>query len=213
MPASSTPHPMQVDESTVLLVLIVAITASIVAGNILGRRKVDSVTARLVGALRGLGAEVKAVRRTSSMALVSGRDLGDLEEFSVLVGLIPRANVLGYIAARLAGRRDLVMVRGALKRPPKRSVALLRKGTSAVRGARRWGQSVTEVGEFLMVYDGSLPGLDLDLVDVLSRTSVLLLAMRSELPHFYAYIELGPDLEASLEAAIRAVEPLRSALS
>jgi hypothetical protein len=92
---------MQVDESTVLLALIVAITASIVAGNVLGRRKVDSVTMRLLGVLRRLGAEVKATRRTSSMALVSGRGLGELEEFSVLVGLLPRANVLGYLAARL----------------------------------------------------------------------------------------------------------------
>jgi len=213
LPPPPASHPMQVDESTVLLALIVAITASIVAGNVLGRRKVDSVTARLVGALRGLGAEVRAVRRTSSMALVSGRDLGDLEEFSALVGLVPRANVLGYIAARLAGRRDLVMLRGSLKRPPKRSVALLRKGTSAVRGARAWGGSVTEVGEFLMACDGSPPELDSDVVDVLSGTSVLLLAMRPELPHFYAYIELGPKLEASLEAAIRAVKPIRNALS
>ncbi len=204
---------MQVDESTVLLALIIAITVSIVAGNVLGRRKVDSVTVRLVGALRGLGAEVRATRRTSSMALVSGRDLGELEEFSILVGLIPRANVLGYLAARLAGRRDLVMLRGAVRRPPKRSVALLRKGSSAVRGARRWGRTVAEVGDFLMVFDGSPPELDRDLVEALSGTSVLLLAMRTELPHLYAYIEVGPRLEASIEAAVRSVRAMRDALS
>jgi hypothetical protein len=204
---------MQVDESTVLLALIVAITASIVVGNVLGRRKVDSVTMRLVGALRRLGAEVKATRRTSSMALVSGRGLGELEEFSVLVGLLPRANVLGYLAARLAGRRDLVMLRGAIRKPPKRSVALLRKGTPAVRGARRWGQKVAEVGEFLMVSEGSPPDLDREVIESLSGTSLLLLAVRPELPHVYAYIELGPKLEASLEAAVRAVGAIRNALT
>ncbi len=204
---------MQVDESTVILALIVAITASIVAGNFLGRRKVDSVTAQLVGALRRLGAEVRAIRRTSTMALVSGRGLGELEEFSVLVGLIPRSNFLGYLAARLAGRRDLVMLRGAVKRPPGRSAALLRKGTPAVRGARAWGSNVTEVGDFLLVSDGPPVELDREVVDALSLTSVLLLAVRAELPHVYAYIELRPGLEASIEAALKAMGAMRRALS
>jgi hypothetical protein len=42
---------------------------------------------------------------------------------------------------------------------------------------------------------------------------LLLLAVRPELPHVYAYIELGPKLEASLEAAVRAVGAIRNALT
>jgi hypothetical protein len=82
-----------------------------------------------------------------------------------------------------------------------------------VRGAKRWGQKVAEVGEFLMVSEGSPPDLDREVIEALSGTSLLLLAVRPELPHVYAYIELGPKLEDSLEAAVRAVGAIRSALS
>lgn len=204
---------MQPDESTVLLLLIVAITASIVAGNVLGRRKVESVTALLRQALARMGAEVRTARRSSSMALLSGRNLGELVEFSVLVGLVPRSNVLGFVAARLAGRKDLVMLRGALGRPPRRGIALLRKGTPAARRYRAWGERATDLGVFLLACDGTPPRIDGGLLGSLSATSVLLLAIRPELPHVYAYIELGPELERSLEAVVRSIGPLLEALS
>ncbi|MEM1954023.1 MAG: hypothetical protein QXP81_05085 [Nitrososphaerota archaeon] len=204
---------MQVDESTILLVLIVAVTASIVAGNFIGRRRVESVTEVLRRSLTRMGAEVRVVRRSSSMALVSGKRLGELVEFSVLVGIVPRSNAFGFVAARLAGRRDLVMLRGAVARPPVRSVALLRKGTPAVRSARAWGEHSSDLGDFVVAYDGPPPSIDEDLLRSLSGTSVLLLAVRPELPHVYAYIELRGDLDSSVEAVVRSIGPLLEALA
>ncbi len=196
------------DQSQVFLILVILFTAFIMVGNIEGRRRVDAAVLRIKQAVEKNGGELLSVRKSSSTALLKGRSLGSVENFSLLVGVVSKVNPLTYLAARAAGRMDLIMLRGALKKTPRRNMALIRSRSHASRYAVRWGTVVGEINGFLVCGERSPPSLNTELVEELKNSGVQLVAVRTELPHVYAYIDLGGDLIQATKAVKEAVEVL-----
>ena len=198
------------EQSQLFLALVILFTAFIIVGNIEGRRRVEAAAMQVRQAVEKNGGQLISVRKTSSAALLKGRNLGSVENFSVMAGVVPRVNPLTYLASRAAGRKDLIMLRGALNKKPMRNMALIRAGSHASRYASRWGAVVGEIHGFLACGDGPPPSLNKELIDELMATWVQLVAVRTELPHVYAYIELGGNLTRATKAVIQAVEALAS---
>lgn len=197
-----------IEQSQLFLALVILFTAFIVFGNIDGRKRVEAAVLQVRQALEKNGGQLVSVRKTSSAALLKGRTLGGVENFSVMVGVVPRVNPITYLVAKAAGRKDLIMFRGALRKTPRRNIALIRAGSHASRYARRWGSQIGEIQGYLVCGDGPLPPLDNGLIDELKGSGVQLVAVRTELPHVYAYIDLKGNLTTATKAVLEAVEAL-----
>ncbi|MDW8042262.1 MAG: hypothetical protein RMJ75_05615 [Nitrososphaerota archaeon] len=187
----------------------VVLIASSIVGNVFGRKKVDASVIRVTEAVRKLGGELKLVGRSSSAALLKGSGLKPLKEFSILIGLVPMGSPISLLVAKLAGRKDLVMLRGALNSEPSRNVAVFMKGAGGEKYVKRWGSAVKEIGGVLVAYDGDEPPLDSTKLEPLRSTGAIMLAVRDQLPHVYAYILLDSDISSSLSATLLGLEELQ----
>lgn len=202
---------MDVDPLYVVAAIAVILIALSIAGNVAGRRRVDAAVIAVVDAVRSLGGELKLVGRTSSAALLKGSGLRPMKEFSVMIGLVPRGSPLALLVAKLAGRKDLVMIRGALESEPPMNIAVFAKGAGVERHAKRWGKEVKDLGGLVVAYDGADLQLDLSKLEPLRSTGAIMLALRDHLPHVYAYISLESDIRSSLSAVLIGLNELQRA--
>lgn len=185
------------DAAILMFYLAVAFLAAYVVGGLHTTRRLGQLSSSLAAELGG-----KVRRRSGNIAIISGRDLGPaIEDYSVALILLGRANPITWLAAKAAGRRDFLVLRARLKRPPGARALLVRKGTPPFRALRPKG---TEIDGCVM--SSSDEGLRPLLGDASRLRGLWLLRLSTSLPHLEAVFELrgqGPELAGLLEAVAR----------
>ncbi|MCS7110180.1 MAG: hypothetical protein RMI43_05175 [Candidatus Caldarchaeum sp.] len=183
-----------VDPVSAVFVIAMFFLGFYVLGSIFGRRRVANIALSVTKAVNSLGGKYVAGRSGVSAAVLSFREMGDLTEFSVVIGVTTWANPLNYLISKMMKRKDLLIIRGKMKNPPAHSATFIKKGSPAMRYARRWGEFVADLGDYVVFsFEKSLPvAFARAIVDVLNDDGrMYLLSVNTELPHVQAYAPPG----------------------
>lgn len=129
-------------------------------GSQMNRRRAKTLIRWLHNALQPFGGEasIRWIGRSAFRIAVEG----SASPFSALyltVILEPREALLIWLYQRFRGQRDLLVVRGELRQPPKSELEVFQKrgriGAEAMRGVREAGWPVEQAGAgLLMAYGG-----------------------------------------------------------
>ncbi|MCS6784424.1 MAG: hypothetical protein NZ581_04430 [Candidatus Caldarchaeum sp.] len=183
-----------VDPTSAVLAIALFFLGFYVVGSIFGRRRVANIAFSVTKAVDALGGKYVGGRSGVSAAVLSFREMGHITEFSVVIGITTWANPLSYLISKMMKRKDLIIIRGKMKNPPTHAVTFIRKGSPAMRYARRWGEFVADLGEYMVFSsEKDLPvSFARAIADALNDVRrIFLLSLNTELPHVVAYSPPG----------------------
>ncbi len=164
-----------------------------VVGGFVNRWRVSTLASAIMNQLISAGSKVERKGTSPTACVLSARGLGRLEEYSILVGVVSFSNPLTWLTSKLAGRSDLAILRGKLRKEPPFEVTLVRRNTQAQKHAKRWGGKVQAVNDFLVVTSQDSPApaeLEILLAPLRKAGDILLLSFSKTLPHIHAYLAL-----------------------
>ncbi|MCS6769148.1 MAG: hypothetical protein NZ570_01760 [Candidatus Caldarchaeum sp.] len=182
---------MEAQDPTVYLLAIASFFfLTYLLGSFFGRRRVAKLNKTFSEIISSSGGRVVGGRSGATAAILSCKNLGNLAEFSIVVGIQSWANPLSYLVSKMMGRGDLAVLRARLTQTPTFSYTLIRKDAPARRYAAKWGRFVREINGYIL----ATPEKEVD-DDVVSKTiqtvnrldNLLLLSVNRELPHLQAY--------------------------
>jgi len=179
-----------------------------VFGGFVNRWRVSTLASAIMNQLISSGSKVERKGTSATACVLSGRGLGRLEEYSILVGVVSFSNPLTWLTSKLAGRRDLAILRAKLPKEPPFEVTLVRKDTPAQKHAKWWGGKVQAVNDFLVVTSQDSPApaeFEILLAPLRRAGDILLLSFSKTLPHIQAYLSL-PEGGGRIGEALRSIQ-------
>jgi len=188
------------DSSLTVMAVAIFFFLFYIVGSFASRRKVSKIYATILETVSLLGGRVVSGRIGVTTAVVSGRDVGRLAEFTVVVGVQTWSNPLTYLISRSMGREDLAILRAKMKNVPPFSLTFIRKGSPAAKYASKWGALIREFDDYLVTTFQAKAPFDVvsKLHHQLSKTrGIHILSIRERLPHLEVYFSAGciPDLK------------------
>lgn len=201
-----------------LIVLAVTIMVWFAAGSVVNVRTGHAAMRWLQEGLPLLG-ERTTVRwlGTTSVEMLVARAAPPFDQAAVVVFLEPRDSPWLWALAKRRGRRDSVIVRAQLRRPPTERFTVIDRASWSGRDAlralahERWSERETQAGRGLTTfykYDHSLAQADA-MVGILaaSGASVRRLSVSPAAPHLEVHVDLPPASSpaAGLFSALRTV--------
>lgn len=130
---------LEIDPAFAVFAIALFFFSFYVVGSMFGRKRVAKIVSLVAEAVSSHGGKLVTWRSGVSAAVLSFKEMGNLAEFSVVIGIITWANPLSYLISKALKRKDLIIIRAKLRTPPSYSLALIRRDSPAIRYASRWG--------------------------------------------------------------------------
>ncbi|MEM4186855.1 MAG: hypothetical protein QW801_06235 [Candidatus Caldarchaeum sp.] len=185
---------LELDPTLSIMLIALAFLFFFTTGTVASRRRVAHLFKAVMEAVSTAGGKVVDGRRGTTTAVLSCRHMGELAEFSVVIGVQSWSNPLSYLVSKLMGRSDLAILRARTRKTPTASLTFVKKGTQAERYASRWGNKITEVDDYLIVSDEEeVPQEKVStLIErIKGLQNVLLLSVGKRLPNLQVYFTPG----------------------
>lgn len=178
------------DPAASVVIVAIIFFSFYVVGSTASRKKVVKIGSSIQQAVAELGGKTTAARFGVSAAVLSFKGLGNMEQFSVVVGISSWANPLSYVISRVMKKKDLLILRGKISKPPSSSFTLIHKDSPAMRYADRWGTFVDRIDSYVLfsVEENAPKNFVEQVVSALRPLDILyLVSFSKELPHLHVY--------------------------